>query len=329
MTDDDRNPGAAWDLIEDLLAEEEIERVAKLPAEERRKQMQAQGIDPERAHALASEVLTKQGFAPVASAPVEAPRVIDLAKERGKRDRQRRPAMTLLLVAAAVAVAALGGGAAIVAYNKAPPAPPTPAPPIPTAPPGPSPEELAEKQRQADGLRQLASADCAAGHWASCRLELQGAAKLDPKGDGARSVQRMRDEATRGANQDAFESKASSGSRSLPPDFKKDLRAAIAPSSGQSLRLVCARAPEPSHLCDQLAAAITSAGWAVTRAALATDAGVVHGIVIDVATDADDATQNAADALAAGLGQAYLRTRGPHDAPPGGDAPLRLTVGVQ
>ena len=92
---------------------------------------------------------------------------------------------------------------------------------------------------------------------------------------------------------------------------------------------MCASAPEPSQLCDQLAAAITRAGWTVTRAKLATDAGVVHGMVIDVATDAGDATQNAADALATGLGQAFLLTRGPHDAAPGGDAPLRLIVGVQ
>ncbi len=120
-------------------------------------------------------------------------------------------------------------------------------------------------------------------------------------------------------------------SRALAPILEPKLLAAIAPSSGQPLRLVCATTPEPSHLCDQLAAAIKSAGWTVTRVKLATDAGDVHGMEIEVATDAGDATQSAADALAAGLGQAYLRTRGPRDAAPspGGDAPLRLTVGVQ
>ena len=201
--------------------------------------------------------------------------------------------------------------------------------PAPSAPPGPTPEELAEQQRQADGLRQLAVADCTAGRWDTCTLELQSAGKLDPKGDTARSVQRLRGEAKRGQDQDAFESKGAPGARSLAPTFKPKLLAALAPSSGQSLRLVCATAPEPSQLCDQLSAAIKSAGWTVTRAKLAADAGVVHGMVIDVATDADAATQNAADALAAGLGQALLRTRGPRDAPAGGDAPLRLTVGVQ
>jgi hypothetical protein len=39
--------------------------------------------------------------------------------------------------------------------------------------------------------------------------------------------------------------------------------------------------------------------------------------------------KDAADRLGAGFGAAYLRTRGPHDMAPGGDAPLRVTVGPQ
>jgi hypothetical protein len=52
-------------------------------------------------------------------------------------------------------------------------------------------------------------------------------------------------------------------------------------------------------------------------------------MLLSVATDADDATQNAADALAAGLELAYLFARGPVDTAPGGDAPLTLIVGAQ
>jgi len=62
---------------------------------------------------------------------------------------------------------------------------------------------------------------------------------------------------------------------------------------------------------------------------LGIDAGVTHGMVIDVATDASDATQNAADALAEGLDDVNLPVRGPHDMAPGGRATLWLTVGVQ
>ena len=65
---------------------------------------------------------------------------------------------------------------------------------------------------------------------------------------------------------------------------------------------------------------------------LATDAGDVHGMEIEVATDLGDATQSAADALAADAGTGVpAHARGPRDAAPspGGDAPLRLTVGVQ
>ena len=102
---------------------------------------------------------------------------------------------------------------------------------------------------------------------------------------------------------------------------------AIAASKGQALRLVCVRAAEPARLCAQLAAAITSAGWTVTRTNVDADAGAAHGMLIEVATDADDATQGAADALADGLQQGFLMARGPHDMPPGGDAPLRLTIG--
>jgi hypothetical protein len=52
-------------------------------------------------------------------------------------------------------------------------------------------------------------------------------------------------------------------------------------------------------------------------------------MLIEIASDADDATQAAADTLVTGLERSALFARGPNDASLGADAPLRLTVGPQ
>jgi DNA-directed RNA polymerase specialized sigma24 family protein len=202
---------------------------------------------------------------------------------------------------------------------------------VPSAPPGPSPEQLALQEQQrakAEELRKLASAECASGNWTTCNQDLEKASDQDPESEHTRRVKRLRGEVNRGLIQQEIESKGVPAARSLRPDEKAKVVAAIAASRGQTLRLVCAPGAEPSHLCDQLAAAITSAGWTVTRANVLADAGLPHGMVIEVATDAADATQDAADALAAGLEKGYLMAHGPRDMAPGGGAPLRLTVGT-
>ncbi len=320
-------PGAVADLLEDLLTEDALENVASLPAEERHARMRAEGLEPARAQAVVSEALAKRG---VASPPAPPAPVVDLANARAQRARPARPAWTLLLIAAAVALVALGGGAAIVA-SRGPAPPPTPTllpPPPPTAPPGPTPEEVAARQRaQAESLRALAVADCAGGHWSACDEHLEDATKLDPAGDEARLVKRLRGEARRELFRVDIDSKTGVGTRALRPSRTKDLVDALAPMQGQTLRLVCSPAGEPSGLCGQLAGVLRRAGWTVTRAPLAADAGALHGMVVEVATDASEATQAAADALVSALYDAYLVARGPHDAPPGGDAPLQLLVG--
>ncbi|HEY6459016.1 MAG TPA: hypothetical protein VIY73_02665, partial [Polyangiaceae bacterium] len=73
MTDDHRKPGGGWDLIEDLLAEDEIEKQRAMPAEQRRAAMKERGLDPDRAHTLANEVLAKVGLPTPALAPAPAP----------------------------------------------------------------------------------------------------------------------------------------------------------------------------------------------------------------------------------------------------------------
>jgi DNA-directed RNA polymerase specialized sigma24 family protein len=203
--------------------------------------------------------------------------------------------------------------------------------PSSSAPPGPSPEELAQANRaKADELRKLADADCAARHWAQCSADLGDAYNLDPRGDGARRVQRLYGKAARG---EALEQQRGKPGplepRTLSAEGRTRLVSALAASKGQSLRLVCVRGAEATHFCGELEAAIKSAGWSVTRVTLAPDAGDMHGLLVEVATDADDATQAAADVLGAGLEKGFYLARGPDDVPPGGDAPLRLTVGRQ
>jgi hypothetical protein len=329
MTDDDRKPGAGWDAVEDLLAEEEIERQKALPAEERRAAMTAQGLDPDRAHAIADDVLKKLGLAEAAP---PAAKVVSLAAAREKK--KGLPVKRLyLLVAAAALIVLGGGGGVIVALNTPEPSVTTPVPTVPTAPPGPSPEEVAQRQRaQAEELRKVATAECADGKWDECAGSLGEAAKLDAPGDGARRVKRMRAEAERGETLENLESKLAPGPRGIPAAEKAKVVAILAASKGQALQLVCARDAEPAQFCTQLVAVLGKAGWTVTRTPMADaapDAAVFHGMLVEVAPDADEATQAAADALAAGMQQALLFARGPHDAPAGGDAPLRLTVGKQ
>ena len=203
-------------------------------------------------------------------------------------------------------------------------------PTVPTAPPGPSPEQLAQERRaKAEDLRRVAAVKCGAEDWDACRERPGDASKLDPTGNDTRAVQRLDTMAARGIAQREIEAKQAPSPRSIAPDAKAAFVAALAGAKGQALRLVCARNAEPAALCDQLALGMRRAGWTVTRTNVVTDGGGPHGILLEVATDADDATQAAADALSTALEGALLFARGPNAAPPGGDAALRLTVGPQ
>ncbi|HEY5241189.1 MAG TPA: hypothetical protein VIJ22_06985, partial [Polyangiaceae bacterium] len=231
------------------------------------------------------------------------------------------------LVAAAALVVLVGGGGAVVAVNWPSP---SATPSVPQVPPGPSPEQLAQEQRaKADELRKVAAVECAAEKWHKCDAHLKDAAKLDPQGDEARRVQRLQSKVSRGLVLEQLEAKEAPAKRVLPPEAKALFVAGLATSKGQALHVVCAKDAEPSHLCDQLVPVIREGGWVVTRTNVAADAGLTHGMLIEIASDADDATQAAADTLATGLERSFLFARGPNDAAPGGDAPLRLTVGPQ
>jgi hypothetical protein len=273
---------------------------------------------------------------PAKQAPEPPAKVVSLAAEREKR---RRPVAWVTLVAAAAAVAVLvGGGAAVVALREPAPVPRPSAPTqsVTAEPEGLSPEVLAQRQQSrqhlAEALRDQAAAWCGAEEWAKCQASLAQASQLDPAGDGARAVQRLRGKASRGLTTEMMESKPGLVvPRGLTKEGAAALAEKIAPMAGQSAQLACARTGEAGHLCDLLAAAMRKDGWTVTRAPLveAADAGKLHGLRVTVATDAPDAVQAAADALADGLEGAYLATTGPDDAEPGADVPLRVMVGAQ
>jgi hypothetical protein len=237
------------------------------------------------------------------------------------------------LAATAVVVTVLGGGGVIVALNEpeATPSAPTPPAPEPHGPPEPAPSVVA--QHEAADLRKLAKADCDAEQWTDCVGKLNKAQDLDPQGNGTRTVQRMRAQAQRAQIAAQMELEPDSGPaapRSIEAADRAALAAKLHDEAGVHALLVCSAAQEPAHFCDVLAAVAKKAGWVVSRGRLAADAGAAAPLRIEVATDADDATQAAADALADGLETRGIVARGPSDAPPDPDVPsLRVKVGPQ
>lgn len=248
-------------------------------------------------------------------------------------DPKRPPAQVwLTLGAAAAAMVVLGSGGVIVALNAPQTAPSAPAPsaPEPHGPPEPSPTLVA--WREAGDLRKLAKADCDTEQWHECIGKLDKAAELDPQGNLSRPVQRMRLKATRAQMPDP-----SPGAERRARDLDARARAKIARtlhgdggSAGLRVQLVCAAGAEPARLCDELAASMKQAGWAVARSALpaSPDAPALCAQRIEVAEDGDEVTQAAADALAQALTVAGIVPRGPDDMTLAPGAPtLRVTVG--
>jgi hypothetical protein len=339
-----------WQKLLDEAGEDQVDRAAKVTPEEAAKELRAAGVDVEAERAKANAFLadleegTEKAALKEEGERVEAPtdealdaslaakllaqrapaNVVSLTAERGKR---KRSAASIALIAAAAAALVLGGGGAAYVALRTPPPAPGPSSPTPTAPPAPPPEEVAK--HDAENLRKLAVADCNDEKWDECLARLGKAEELDPAGDHVRTVVRLRAKARRGRLADSVELKAfpDNAPRSLTGAELEALTATLR-ASGQKVQIVCAPGAEPGHVCDQLASTLAKAGWVVSRSRLSAEEAAMHGVRIDVATDADDSTQAAADALADGL--AVLAARGPDDMPPDtGGAPLRITVGAR
>jgi hypothetical protein len=314
-------PPVSWatiDRVADRHEREEMELLLAKSDEDLDAELKEAGFAPDDAANVLRAALEK--------APAPA-KVVSLVAER---ERRGRGVGWLALVAAAVAVLVLGGGGAAIVALRSPDSAPTttPGPSIAPTPPRPPPEVLAKEE--ADELRRRALTECGAKAWGDCVGDLDNAAKLDPAGDEG-AVRRLRGKAGREFGAEQLEAKAGPlTARSLLPDVRKPLAEALAPRAGQPVRVVCARGPEPERYCGQLAAVLTKAGWVVTRKAAAREAGVSFGLAITVAEGSDEATEDAAEALADRLEWAGARARGPDDAPAsGGEGPaVTLTVGA-
>jgi hypothetical protein len=125
--------------------------------------------------------------------------------------------------------------------------------------------------------------------------------------------------------------------RSLSPGRAADLRGKLKLYAGQRIDLLCEAKSEPLVLCGQLVSVFKGAGWVVSKTNAPAGTIVFHGMHLEVATGADDATEHAADLLAKGIDDdVWAYVEGPDDMAPAGAgegaadaAPLRLTVGPQ
>jgi hypothetical protein len=164
MTEGDGKRRGAGRLIEDAIAEDEVERIGALSPEALAEEMKKEGRDPARAKAVAEKALA------AADTSVEpAGKVVSLDARR----KRRRTWTALALVAASFV--------GYVGYKSLEPST------VAQAPPGP-----ADLQSRARGLRKEAFAACDKGNAAVCRDKLDQAKELDPGGEQDSEVTQAR-----------------------------------------------------------------------------------------------------------------------------------------
>jgi len=197
----------AFDLVEDALAEEELEELAKQPLSVTHEELRKGGIDPDRAKSILDAVLAEEGVVAAASeresgsesdgknASAEPPKAAEKAPPPAKvvplgKARERRSPVTWIAFAAAAAVAATMyvERGAVVAWLGPSPAPTAPTVPMPlsTTPPGPDPQVLAKT------MRDRAYDSCTRGYYSECEELLDKARALDPAGEKDALVQLLR-----------------------------------------------------------------------------------------------------------------------------------------
>jgi hypothetical protein len=183
MSETQKTPGGAADLIEDAIAEYEVERIGGLSPDELRDEMRREKRNPERADAILRRALavvaetpdtapggSEQGAGASggSSAGGEPPRkVVNLAQARANR---RRLTTGSLLVLAAMLLLWIGrryrdDGVAGGAPDRRP--------------------EAAELRKEAVRL-------CREGQFAECEARLDRAFRLEPEGEGDPDVTRAR-----------------------------------------------------------------------------------------------------------------------------------------
>ena len=182
MSDKPPPPGRPLaEVLDEVLAHEEIEELMAANPAERRKDLVAKGYDPARLKARIDAARAAAYAKPAAPAePAKAAKVVDLSAARAKK----AVATTRwgLFVAAAAVALLVGGGGAQYAATRMPPTTVTYA----TVGSPPSPWELAAPSRR----RALRA--CALGYYSECQDLLDEAQKIDPEGENNAQVQEAR-----------------------------------------------------------------------------------------------------------------------------------------
>jgi hypothetical protein len=181
-------PGDALDFVDDLLDEEEAERVAALPRAAVLAELAENGLDPARARAVVERVLARPEGA--AGALERAPGAVASASDAhaswGRSEDRSRIVWIAVALAAGVALAlGIAKRDAIVAWW-------TPAPPAPVPVPSVMPPARPWPEEHAEALRREALDDCAKGDFADCANKLDVAEVFDPAGETAPGVQEAR-----------------------------------------------------------------------------------------------------------------------------------------
>ena len=169
------------DFLDELADEQELERLSKLSHAELLGEMKKEGIDPARGRAAARRAIDahdkgRAGGAPPAAAGAK---VLSLASAR---DRRRMPVTGIALAAAAAVVLSIGvvKRDAITAWL-------APAP-TPTQPPLVPPTHEETPQEKAEKLREAAYVNIAKGYFGEANDQLDAAKRLDPAGDESPKV---------------------------------------------------------------------------------------------------------------------------------------------
>jgi hypothetical protein len=187
-----------WEVVEDLLAEAEAERIEGLSDEALSAELRAAGFDPDAVPSV--EALIARGQARAAARAKERNGVdghgnVRVLRAPAKRANGPVPARRVLWLAAAAVLLALGSVGvverrAIVAIFTR-----SPAPPFEIQPLDRQDEErvIAERLREeARKLREEAQKACAGALWGRCEDRLDQAKVIDPVGDGEPDVQMLR-----------------------------------------------------------------------------------------------------------------------------------------
>jgi hypothetical protein len=184
-------PHEAWEKVEGMVLDDEVERVAKLGKAEVDEELAAKGVDPKalraRGEALAAKFAAGKAEEKVATVTKLPAKAKAPPRSPGLSLGQRR--------AVGLAIAAIAAGLVLV-FKREPtqvgPVAHTNPPSSLSLPDDASPLELAE------ATRREAFEACDAKRWSDCLAKLDEAARVDPKGDGDPRVTRARDDANRG-----------------------------------------------------------------------------------------------------------------------------------